>query len=66
MPSVMEANGEIFWSKEVVCPYCGEEFESFDQSVSEGSYEMCDECFERDSEGEPLGTYHLQEPRASN
>lgn len=44
MPTIMEANGQLFEGKEVVYYECGEEHETFDPLTPEGGFELCDEC----------------------
>ena len=50
MVSIMEANGELYEGKIVICYGCGEEHETYDPSVPEGGYEYCDGCVDRDRE----------------
>jgi hypothetical protein len=46
MPTLQEANGQIFEGKTVICYEGGEEHESFDPASIEGGPELCDDCIE--------------------
>jgi len=52
MVNIMEANGQLFEGKTVICSGCGQEHESYDPHTPEGGYEYCDDCVESDREDE--------------
>ncbi len=46
----LEANGWVYEGKDVLCPECGEWYETYSRHVSEGGQEICDECLIENSE----------------
>lgn len=46
MPSFLECDGRSIESRMAKCYDCGEDFETYDESIPDGGIGRCDDCHE--------------------
>ena len=48
MPSILEYDGRLIESRVAKCYDCGEDFETYDESIPDGGIGRCDDCAEEE------------------